>query len=166
LVDESLDRLDVLEQFLRCNAVKALDMVSDLLQRYDIQKAKEILIQGIGAINSSEAVQRPLAISMKAKLEDMMEKVSRLVQTPPPRRRGHSPPAIRRVGALSPMALARTASSTASNYGTQRGVTSGGGHTHALFSSPRMLREQRATVQQYSTGGAPSPNDPVAHDNV
>ena len=170
LVDESLDRLDVLEQFLRCNAARALDMVSSLLQTYDIPKAKDILIQGIASINSSEAVRQPLAISMKAKLEEMMEKVSRLVQTPPPRRRGHSPPAIRRVGALSPMALARTASSTASNYGTQRGVTSGGGHTHALFSSPRMLREQRATVHQYSTGGgAPSPDaqhDPVPHDNV
>lgn len=167
LVDGALDRLDVLEQFLRCNAVRALDAVSAALQRYDVQKAKDILTEAIAAINSSEGGGRPVAISMKARLEEMMEKASHVLQTPPPtRRRGHSPPAIRRVGALSPMALARTASSTASNYGTQRGVTSGGGHTHALFSSPRMLREQHATVQQYSTGGAPSPHDPAPHDNV
>jgi len=151
-IDDSLDKLDVLEQQLRCKASKALDVVATALGAYDVNKALAVLNATIAEISSSPAAMKPLAIRMKAQLEEMLETANAAKRAPAGRfhHGGHA-------------SLGRMASNAASNYGAQRGVTSGGGGTPAvaLFSSPHMIDVATAHVSQYTQGS----HDPTAvHD--
>jgi len=151
----TLDRLDVLEQYLRCTTSAALDKVAKALNTFDVNTAKNILTTSIDAINTSEAGTRPLAIRMKAQLEEMMEEANKAeTQAPPIYRMGRGHPG-------GTPGLGRLVTSTASNYATQRGVGSnGGGETVALFSSPRMLEQQTQHVAHYSQTVSHDPGVP------
>jgi hypothetical protein len=155
-IDDALDRLDVLEQLLRCKASKALDIVAAALGAHDVHKALSVLNATIAEISASPAGSRPLAIRMKAQLEEMLE---------PAQRTSHG-----RFHRGAGAALGRMASNAASNYGAQRGVTSGGGgaQTVALFSTPRMINAASAHVSQYSQSVSHDPTGvhDIAVDNV
>ena len=151
-IDTALDQLDVLEQLLRCKTSKALDVVATALGTHDVDKALSVLNATIAEISSSPAAMRPLAIRMKAQLEEMLETANAAKRAAGRFRHGGG------------AALGRMASNAASNYGTQRGVTSSGGGAPAvaLFSSPRMIDAATAHVTQYSQSVS---HDPAAvHD--
>ena len=143
VIDDSIDRLDVLEQQLRCTTATTLDEVTELLKRHSLGEAKAKLTQTCELLSTCEASTRTLVIRMKAQIEEMLEEVNRLETMTPPqpglgRRRGH-------MVDFTPMVM-RT-SSTAQNYGAQRGVTS---NAQALFSSPTIIRTTQTVVSQYS----------------
>jgi len=148
-VDESIDRLDVLEQQLRCVGVNALEQSASQLNNNQIIEAKKTITDAIAVIVASEAASKPGAISMKAKLAEMLEKLGS---------------ANRRQAVLY-------ATGTATRYTQQRGVSTGGAadEDDNMFSTPGLTRQRTNMVAQYSQsvggGGSAHPGDPDAHDN-
>ena len=137
-IDSSLDRLDVVEQELRCATATTLNEVTELLKRGQLERAKITLTSACELLTLSEAASRSLVIRMKAQIEEMLEEADRFVLPRTPGR-------LRHAMDFTPMVM-RT-SSTAQNYGAQRGVTS---MAPALFSSPTIRRTTQAVVSHYS----------------
>jgi hypothetical protein len=146
VIDESLDKLDVVEQLLRCKTAAALNEVSILLAANSIAAAKQTLTVALNILKISEACDRPLVIRMKAQLEEMVEEVGKYVNSPPNYMRG---------GQQNTAAMVFQTSSTAANYSAQRGITGG---ADRLFSSPRQIQRAVEMVTQYSQQ---TPEDPA-----
>jgi von Willebrand factor type A domain len=131
-IDESIDRLDVVEQDLRCETAKTLDTVTTMFQNGSVRQAKLHLNITLDLLTNSEAAMRPLVIHMKAQIEEMIEAATRMEFTVPNRRNNR--------------ALAMQTTSISANYSAQRGVSGGA----AVFSSPRMIQQQTEMVTQYT----------------
>jgi hypothetical protein len=150
-VDDSLDRLDVLEQQMRCVGVTALENSVSLLNSNQITEAKKTITDAIALIAASEAASKPGAISMKAKLLEMMEKLG---------------------SASSRRQAVLYATGTATRYTQQRGISTGGGYNDDnMFSTPGITRHRTNMVAQYSLsvgGGSQSahPGDPEEQYDV
>jgi hypothetical protein len=149
-VREQLDRLDVLEQYLRCVAATALDVAAGFIKARDMTGAKQTVVDAVAILGASEAALKPLAVRMKAQLDEMSEEIAKILSTPPRRH-------------VDFANLLQRTTSTATRYQQQRGVSSQGGGPvdDDLFSSPTMLRRQQAMVAGYtqSVGGhADDPN--------
>lgn len=153
-VREELDRLDVLEQYLRCVAATALDTASGFIKARNMERAKQTVVDAIAALTSSDAAMKPLAVRMKAQLEEMNEEIATILAAPP-RRAGHH---------VDFANLLQRTSSTATRYQQQRGVSSqtGGGAPvdDDMFSSPTMLRRQQAMVAGYTQSLGGHADDP------
>jgi hypothetical protein len=147
LITPELERIDIIEQELRCLSALALDNASSLLKQNDIDKAKNIITNTIHKISCSEAAMRPLAIRIKAQLEEMNEDIKKILSTPPRLRRN----------ALDLTNLALRTSSTATRYTQQRGASSRGYTNDDIFSSPVSIQRQSQMVAEYSQ----NPGDPI-----
>lgn len=149
IIDEAaIDRIDVVEQHLRCITATALDKAGTQLKTYHIEDAKRIVTEATDVISASEAKDRPMAIRMKAQLDEMAEEIKGILNGP-----------ARRVDFVN---LAMRSSGTATRYTQQRGVSSsGGGHHDDPFSTPSLMRRQNAMVAGYSqsVGGNEDPHD-------
>jgi len=115
--DGSLDRMEMLEQMIRCEMCKVINTVSDYMKMNNLNKAKELLIKNINSLTISEAKNCHLVIIIKAQMAELLEEVNKNILNS---------------NRTSQGLLAR-ASNTSSNYGNQRGVSSNG---PSLFSSP------------------------------
>jgi len=118
------ERIELIEQVVRCEVGKIMNEVESLIEGYESFKAKEILIKTIENLNNSEAKDRPFVISTKAQLEDILSEIK---------------------DAVPNQSLIRLVSNTGSNYGLQRGVTGGGG----MFTSPIQERFSNMMSQRY-----------------
>jgi hypothetical protein len=143
VVTQELDRIDVMEQHLRCLTAVALDNAADAIKNYRIDDAKRAIEGAIDKISVSEAGSRPLAFRMRAQLEEMRDEISQMVSTPPRNRSRFTNLALR-------------TSNTATRYQQQRGV--GGTADDSLFTSPIMLERQSQMIYDYSQT---IPDDPL-----
>ena len=154
LVDGGLDPIEIEEQLLRCHAGKALNAVATALQNYNLTEAKRLLAEALAFIAASSASAKPLAIRMKAQLDEMKETVDAAAAASV----GH-----RRVAhdVLSPLLLRTT--NLGANYSLQRGPSGGGAHGRgpvSLFATPAVEEEAAAMSAHYSAG--PHEGDPDA----
>jgi hypothetical protein len=147
LTDE-LDRVDVVEQQLRCITALALESAGALLKNHRVSDAKDVIELTITKIADSEAAGRPLAIRMKAHLEEMNAEIGQIMLTPPRFQRG----------GIDFTNLALRTSSTATRYSQQRGATSNGATDDNMFSSPGLIERQSQMVSDY---WSQSPGDPT-----
>ena len=138
--DGGLPLLDMEVQMLRCATAKTLDAVVAALTSRNNALAKQLLEAALALFASSPAAACPLAIHMKAQLDEMKETVDQ---------------------APSPALLLHT-TSVAANYTSQRGVSMGGGGGGGAplsraptnpFGSPGMARATTDMTAQYSQGG-------------
>jgi len=141
--DTSLERMELLEQMVRCEMGKIINDVTELMKSNQLLKASEILNKAIESLNISEAKTRHIVIKMKAQIEDILSKVKDALKN----------------NQSTPNALVRLASNTSSNYGNQRGVLSGGG---ALFTSPMQAQYSRAMSGGYND----EPTNPTASSTI
>lgn len=148
-ITPELDRVDVVEQHLRCLTAVALENAGNsLLKRKNIGEAKDIITNAIQSIISSDAATRPLAIRMKAQLDEMLEEINNIITTPPRFRRN----------AVDYVNLALRTTSTATRYSQQRGANSNGVlDDDDVFSSPVSIQRQTQMVTNYSQ----TPGDPI-----
>jgi len=142
VTDNGLSHLDMEVQMLRCKTAKTLDAVVAALTNRNNALAKQLLNAALAVFASSPAAACPLAIHMKAQLDEMKETVD---QTP------------------SAAVLLNT-TSIAANYTSQRGVSMSGGAGGVgsptnLFASPGVIRATAAMTTQYSHSGT-SGGDP------
>jgi hypothetical protein len=153
-VRDTIDPVDVHEQHLRCSTAVALDSAANFIKAREFDKAKQVVVDTLAFMAASVAAGRPLAIRMKAQLEEMSEEIASILLTPPRAYRG-----------VAFANLVQRTSSTATRYQQQRGVSSQGGGAvdEDVFSSPTMLRRQTAMVSGYSEscGGGAAGGDPV-----
>lgn len=147
-ITDELDRVDVVEQQLRCIAALALESAGSLLRNHRVSDAKDVIELTITKIADSEASGRPLAIRMKAHLEEMNAEIGQIMSTPPRFRRG----------GIDFTNLALRTSSTATRYSQQRGATSNGATDDNMFSSPVLIERQSQMVSDY---WSQSPGDPI-----
>lgn len=169
--DSGLDSVEMEEQFLRCVTGHTLDKVAAAIRGYQMDEAKTLLEATLAEIDASPAKQRPLCIRMKAQLVEMKEQVEQHRVGHGMRRQnavvglggaalGPTPAGGFYGGAPSIDAMLLRTTSTASNYGAQRGVTSLGGAalgptaSDGIFSSPTAVRRNRQMVSHYSQGGS------------
>ena len=149
VIDETaIDRIDVVEQHLRCITSTALDNASSHLKAYRIEYAKRAVTEATDLISASEAKDRPMAIRMKAQLDEMAEEIKGILNGP-----AHRADFVN---------LAMRSSGTATRYMQQRGVNSSGGgqDDDQLFSTPTLMRRQNAMVAGYSQSvGNEDPHD-------
>lgn len=161
--DSGLDAVEMEEQFLRCATGHTLDKVAAAIRSYMMDEAKALLEATLADIEASSAKQRPLCIRMKAQLAEIKEEVEQH-RVGSGMRRQNAVVGLRGAGlghmpSIDAMLLRTT--STASNYGAQRGVTSLGGSalgptaSDGIFSSPTAIRRNRQMVSNYSQ----RPND-------
>jgi hypothetical protein len=153
-VREELDRLDIIEQHLRCVAASALDAAGGFIKVGNIDSAKQAVVDAITKISTSEAALRPLAIRMKAQLDEMNEEIAAILITPPRIRRGNRADLTN---------LLQRTNGTASRYQQQRGVSSQAADDDDMFSSPTIIRRQQAMVAGYSQSLGAHVDDP--HDS-
>jgi hypothetical protein len=146
VIDGALDRLDVMEQHLRCITASALDKAAGFIKAYQMDSAKQTVQDAIKLITTSEAATKPMAIRFKAQLDEMIEEISTT-------HRGHR-------GFAN---LLQRTTGTATRYTQQRGVSSqgGGDDDDGMFSTPLLMRAQAAMVTGYSqsAGGGEDPRD-------
>ena len=133
----SVTSVELQEQYLRCVVAKALDTASVLIKQYKINDAKIIISATIDKISSSVAAGSTMAIRMKAQLDEMKEELER--------------------GGNHHHVLLQ-ASSTATRYTQQRGV-SGGANVDDMFSTPTLRRHQTQMVAEYSQISSDPTND-------
>lgn len=155
LVDAGLDPIEIEEQLLRCHAGKALNAVATALQNFNLTEAKRLLDEALAFIAASSASAKPLAIRMKAQLDEMKETVDAAAATSRRGRVAHD--------VLSPLLLRTT--NLGANYSLQRGPSGGGAHGRgpvSLFATPALEEEATAMSAHYSAG--PHEGDP--HDAV
>lgn len=148
VIDGTLDRLDVMEQHLRCVAASTLDKAADFIKTYQIDAAKQTVLDAIKLITTSEAATKPMAIRFKAQLDEMIEEIN-TIMTRPRNNRGFAN-------------LLQRTTGTATRYTQQRGVSSQGGDADdGMFSTPTLMRAQAAMVTGYSQsgGGGEDPHD-------
>ena len=135
ITDDSLPPLDMEVQVLRCKTAKTLDAVAAALTNRKHAEAKRLLLAALAVFASSPAAACPLAIHMKAQLDEMKETVdsARSLQSP---------------------ALLLHTTSLAANYSSQRGVSTAGPSQAPVnpFGSPGVTREASAMATQYSQG--------------
>jgi hypothetical protein len=153
LVDDGIDPIEIEEQLLRCHAGKALNAVTTALQNYNLTEAKRLLAEALAFIAASSAAAKPLAIRMKAQLDEMKETVDAAAAATG--RRGRVTHDV-----LSPLLLRTT--NVAANYSLQRGPSGGGAHGPpvSLFATPALEEEATAMSACYSAG--PRDDDPHA----
>ena len=144
VIDESLNTVELTEQFLRCKTARTLGDVTELLGSGNIAQAKTLLKNCFDLLSGS--TQTTLVIRMKAQIDEMLEEVTR-VENQTPHRAGRR---------LNFDAMAMRAASTAQNYSAQRGVT-GGGTVDAIFSSPAVNRARTQMIEQYTIREDPAP---------
>lgn len=147
-ITNELDRVDVLEQQLRCITALALESAGALLRNHRVSEAKDVIELTITKITDSEAAGRPLAIRMKAQLEEMNAEIGQIMSTPPRFRRG----------GIDFTNLALRTAGTATRYSQQRGATSNGDADDNMFSSPALIERQSQMVSDY---WSQSPGDPI-----
>ena len=149
--ENEIAELEIVEQYVRCITGATLNSVSEAMRLNKLVNARDLLISGLSAINSSKAARRPLVIRMKAQLEETLEEVNKAINRPP-MHRGFSP--------MTPAALLNRTTSLGGNYSAQRGVTQmADGHTPGLFSNSSQEQASNHMAAQYSVGGG----DPLAH---
>lgn len=146
-ITNELDRVDVIEQQLRCITALALESAGALLRNHHVSDAKDVIELTITKITDSEAAGRPLAIRMRAHLEEMNEEIAQIMSTPPRFRRR----------AIDFTNLALRTAGTATRYSQQRGATSNGDMDDNLFTSPVLIERQSQMVSDY---WSQSPDDP------
>jgi hypothetical protein len=135
------DSLLLTEQILRAITAKTLSVVTNLINRYDLDTAKTQLEELKAKLDGSLVATRLLIIQLRAQVDGMLEDM-------PSSLSGHPPP---------PSALTRMLSSgtsAAAYAGNQAGILSGNGRSPsgAVFSTPRQQADMRALS---STAGDP-----------
>ena len=145
VIDDSLDKIDIHEQMLRCMITSVMDSVSANLKAFSIAAARANITDGLAKIAASPAKDRPLAIRMKAQLDELAAEVDGIERS--------------RAGAdIRHTILYATASG--GGYSAQRGVTR---MRSGSISSPFSNAQQRMTSLGYSQEGG----DPDhVHDNI
>jgi hypothetical protein len=144
-IDDTLDKIEIHEQMLRCTISRIMDSVSANLKRHSIAAARANITDGLAKIAASPAKDRPLAIRMKAQLDELAAEVDGIERS--------------RAGAdIRHTILFATASG--GGYSAQRGVTR---MRSGSISSPFSNAQQRMTSIGYSQeGGDPD----QVHDNI
>jgi hypothetical protein len=144
-IDDTLDKIDIHEQMLRCTISRIMDSVSANLKAYSLAAARANIADGLTKIAASPAKDRPLAIRMKAQLDELATEVDGIERS--------------RAGAdIRHTILFATASG--GGYSAQRGVTR---MRSGSISSPFSNAQQRMTSIGYSQeGGDPD----LVHDNI
>jgi len=138
--DDSLERMELVEQLVRCDMGKIMNDVTELMKINELNKAKDVLSKAINSLTTSEAKNRNIVILIKAQMEEILSKVN---------------DALSEFHSHTPNALLRHASNTTSNYGNQRGRTGGG----ELFSSPMQGQYSRHMTARYADEPTnPTPN--------
>ena len=131
VVDSSLDQLDLIEQWIRCEVSKGIAAISSALKAYNIPEAKRLLVRTMAYVERPDTMTRTLVIRMKAQLDELSSEINVVDQQ-----------GCRRNGVLG---VALRANTSAMTYNTQRGVSNYAGDD--LFSSPvgRMMSGQMAS---------------------
>jgi hypothetical protein len=119
--DSSLERMELLEQSIRCEMGKIMNDVTDLMKLNQLTKSKELLTKAISTLEISEAKNRHMVILIKAEMEGILDKINNALT--------HNIHQER-----TPAHLLCYTTNTSTNYGNQRGVSSGGGEQ--LFTTP------------------------------
>jgi hypothetical protein len=146
VIDASLDPVDIYEQVLRCSISRVMDSVSTNLKAYGFAAARANIADGLAKIAASPAKDRPLAIRMKAQLDELASEVDALERS--------------RGGAdIRHTILFATASS--GGYSAQRGVTR---MRSGSISTPFSNAQQRMTSLGYSQGGGEGGDPDQVHD--
>jgi len=145
VIDESLDKIDIHEQVLRCTITRVMDSVSTNLKAYSLAAARANIADGLAKIAASPAKDRPLAIRMKAQLEELVAEVDGIERSR---------------GAADIRHTILYATASGGGYSAQRGVTR---MRSGSISSPFSNAQQRMTSLGYSQEGG----DPDhVHDNI
>ena len=118
--DNSLERMELLEQSVRCEMGKIMNNVTDLMKSNQLTKSKELLTKAISTLEISEAKNRHMVILIKAEMEGILDKINIAL--------------TQNIHERTPAPLLRYTTNTSTNYGNQRGVSSGGGEQ--LFTTP------------------------------
>ena len=145
MIDDTLDKIDIHEQMLRCTISRLMDSISTNLKAYSLAAARANITDGLAKIAASPAKDRPLAIRMKAQLDELAAEVNGIERS--------------RAGAdIRHTILYATASG--GGYSAQRGVTR---MRSGSISTPFSSAQQRMTSIGYSQeGGDPD----QVHDNI
>ena len=133
VVNTSLPSLDVEEQYLRCLTAVALNKATECIQNEKLVDAKNLLVDMLNKITNSLAVTRPLAIRMKARVEEMMEELKIALTAP---------------SGLNLVNLALRTGGAATQYMQQRGVSVHGDVEE--FNSPGVAIQTAHMVSQYT----------------
>jgi hypothetical protein len=151
VVDNSLSKDEIEEQYLRCLMAKVFNDVAGFIKNRQLSKAETALKAAIKLIDDSSVATNPFVVRMKAQLAETLDQTTRAAQAPP-----HA-----HFGAANDLFYRTT--SVGGNYTAQRGRTQmADGATPSLFSTQEQDVTSAHMVDIYSAGGsAHPPADPA-----
>jgi hypothetical protein len=146
IVDSSLPKEMIEEQYLRCLMAKVFNDVADFIKNRQLTKATEALENAIKLIDESSVAANPFVVRIKAQLAETLEQATAAARAP---RHAH-------FGAMNDLAYRTT--SVGGNYSAQRGRTQmANGATPSLFSTQEQDVTSAHMADIYSAGGSAHP---------